>query len=243
MGLKPLEIDRKSGAEKDTIVAQLPYNMQMTPVFDVTDPRGNSLISISTNHSVAGGTVNIRAEYVTKKGKQNYESLGWMNGDKLILVLPKDVIVNSLSYRETGYDTEHTGNFACDDEFYMRFWTKALRTLYVNMRDTYFDCPDRERAQWWGDVVLLMGESFYTYSPSAHALMKKAIYELACWQKEDGVLYAPIPSGNSDTELPGQSLASIGRYGFWNYYEYSGHTNHRRCISYGKEIFEPVGTG
>lgn len=20
---------------------------------------------------------------------------------------------------------------------------------YVNMRDIYFDCPDRERAQWW----------------------------------------------------------------------------------------------
>ena len=82
-------------------------------------------------------------------------------------------------------------------------------------RDTYFDCPDRERAQWWGDVVLLMGESFYTYSPSAHALMKKAIYELVGWQKKNGVLYAPIPSGSSDTELPGQSLASIGRYGFW----------------------------
>ena len=221
-GVKPLEVQRIPGNDKDTIIARLPYNMQMTPVLDVTDTQGGSLISISTDHSVAGGAENVRAEYVTKRGKQTYESLGWMNGHKLILVLPKSVTVNALSYRETGYDTEPIGSFSCDNEFYMRFWEKALRTLYVNMRDTYFDCPDRERAQWWGDVVLLMGESFYTYSPTAHALMKKAIYELVGWQKKNGVLYAPIPSGRSDTELPGQSLASIGRYGFWNYYLNTG---------------------
>lgn len=221
-GIKPLEMQRIPGNDKDTIIARFPYNMQMTPVLDVTDTQGGSLISISTDHSVAGGAENVRAEYVTKRGKQTYESLGWMNGHKLILVLPKSVTVNALSYRETGYDTEPIGSFSCDNEFYMRFWEKALRTLYVNMRDTYFDCPDRERAQWWGDVVLLMGESFYTYSPTAHALMKKAIYELVGWQKKNGVLYAPIPSGRSDTELPGQSLASIGRYGFWNYYLNTG---------------------
>ena len=223
-GIKPLEMQRIPGNDKDTIIARFPYNMQMTPVLDVTDTQDGSLISISTDHSVAGGAENVRAEYVTKRGRQTYESLGWMNGHKLILVLPKSVTVNALSYRETGYDTEPTGSFSCDNEFYMRFWKKALRTLYVNMRDTYFDCPDRERAQWWGDVVLLMGESFYTYSPSAHALMKKAIYELVGWQKKNGVLYAPIPSGRSDTELPGQSLASIGRYGFWNYYLNTGDT-------------------
>lgn len=221
-GVKTLPTKRISGAVKDTLVAELPYNLQMTPVLDLTDPQGGSLISITTDHTVAGGATNIRAEYVTKKGQQVYESLGWMNGHRMTLVLPKNVVVNQLSYRETGYDAEPTGSFSCDNDFYMRFWEKSLRTLYVNMRDTYFDCPDRERAQWWGDVVLLMGESFYTYSPSAHALMRKAIYELVNWQKPDGVLYAPIPSGKSDTELPGQTLASIGRYGFWNYYMNTG---------------------
>lgn len=221
-GVKKLDYQRKRGSDRDTIIARLPYNMQMTPIIHVSDAQGGNLISISTDHSVAGGAVNVRAEYVTKQGEQTYESLGWMNGHKLILVLPKSVILNTLYYRETGYDTEPSGDFSCDNEFYMRFWKKALRTLYVNMRDTYFDCPDRERAQWWGDVVLLMGESFYTYSPSSHALMRKAIHELAGWQKDDGVLYAPIPSGKSNTELPGQSLASIGRYGFWNYYLNTG---------------------
>lgn len=117
-------MQRIPGNDKDTIIARFPYNMQMTPVLDVTDTQDGSLISISTDHSVAGGAENVRAEYVTKRGRQTYESLGWMNGHKLILVLPKSVTVNALSYRETGYDTEPTGSFSCDNEFYMRFWKK-----------------------------------------------------------------------------------------------------------------------
>ena len=221
-GIREAVFERKSGADKDSIIAYLPYNMQMTPIIDLTDNVGESLVSISTDHSVAGGDVNVRAEYVTAKGHQTYESLGWMNGQHIILEVSKSVTVNSIKYRETGYDTDASGAFSCDDEFYMRFWSKGLRTLYVNMRDTYFDCPDRERAQWWGDVVVLMGESFYTYSTSSHALMKKAIHELAHWQKEDGKLYSPVPSGNHNQELPAQMLASIGRYGFWNYYMNTG---------------------
>ncbi|GAB6119754.1 alpha-L-rhamnosidase-related protein [Dysgonomonas termitidis] len=220
--VKYKDIERKKGTGKDTIIAAFPYNMQMTPVLDVTDKKGGSLISIFTDHLYGGSDVGIRAEYVTKKGKQTYESIGWMNGHKLMLVVPSDVTVNSIKYRETGYNADPVGSFSCDDEFYMRFWKKALRTLYVNMRDTYFDCPDRERAQWWGDEVVLMGESFYTYSTPIHDLMKKGIHELIGWQKEDGVLHSPIPEGNYGVELPGQMLASIGHYGFWNYYMNTG---------------------
>ena len=46
--------------------------------------------------------------------------------------------------------------------------------------------------------------------------------ELIGWQKDDGVIFAPVPAGNWDTELPGQMLASIGYYGFWNYYLNTG---------------------
>ncbi|GHE35864.1 hypothetical protein GCM10017764_19000 [Sphingobacterium griseoflavum] len=205
----------------DTVVANLPYNMQMTPIIDVFCRTGGSKIYINTDHSVAGGTSNIRAEYVTKKGAQYYESLGWMNGEKLMLFVPKGVTVRAIKYRETGYDSEPIGYFTCNDPFLNRYWKKASRTLYVNMRDNFFDCPDRERAQWWGDVVLLMGEAFYTYSPTLHALMRKAMDELCNWQRESGELHAPVP-GNFNQELPDQMLASIGNYGFWNYYMQTG---------------------
>ena len=52
--------------------------------------------------------------------------------------------------------------------------------------------------------------------------MSKGIKELIAWQHSDGALSSPIPAGNYDSELPGQMLASIGYYGFWNYYMNTG---------------------
>lgn len=220
-GVKTVPFERHPGTERDTIFASLPYNMQMTPIITLHDDAGKNLIGIATDHSRSGGDVNLRAAYITKKGYQEYESYGWLNGEKIILTVPAGVKVLSVQYRETGYDTEMAQSFHCSDEFYNRFWKKASRTLYVNMRDNYFDCPDRERAQWWGDVVLLMGECFYTASVSTHALMRKAIRELAAWQRPEGQLFSPIP-GNFKGELPDQMLTSIGYYGFWNYYINTG---------------------
>ena len=92
------------------------------------------------------------------------------------------------------------------------------------MRDTYMDCPDRERAQWWGDVVLEMGESFYALDRRADALGRKGILELAAWQRPDSTIYSPVPSTPSlwSAELPTQMLASVGWYGFWTYYLHTG---------------------
>lgn len=213
------------------LAARLPYNTQMTPVIDVTDAAGGTLIRMETDHIMGGSEPCIRAEYITKEGRQKYESLGWMNGDELRIIYPAEsgIVINSVGYRETGYDCEFEGRFTCSDETINRFWGKAMRTLYVNMRDTYFDCPDRERAQWWGDVTVLIGQSFYQLSPDANALVRKAIHELVDWQRADGTIYSPVPSGTWKNELPAQMLSSVGPYGFWYYYM---HTGDKETIEY-----------
>ena len=48
------------------------------------------------------------------------------------------------------------------------------------------------------------------------------MYNLANWQNPSKTLFAPIPAGNWNKELPQQMLASISRYGFWNYYLHTG---------------------
>ena len=203
---------------------RLPYNMQLTPYIDVSDIEEGTPIRLETDHAWGGSAECVRAEYITRKGRQQYESLGWMNGDVLRVIYPKtaQITVHDIGYRETGYDCDFEGTFSCSDSVINRFWQKAMRTLYVNMRDNYFDCPDRERAQWWGDVTILMGQSFYQLSPRANRLMRKAIRELVDWQKTDGTLFAPIPAQNWDQELPAQSLAAISTYGFWYYYMNTG---------------------
>ena len=224
-GVKPVEFVKGEDKEgNELLTARLPYNMQFTPVINVTDRGEGTLIRLETDHIMGGSEPCIRAEYVTSNGNQSYESLGWMNGDELRVIYPKDadITVNSLAVRETGYNCEFEGSFTSCDTTINRFWDKAMRTLYVNMRDTYFDCPDRERAQWWGDVTILIGQSFYQLSPEANKLMKKAIHELVDWQRPDSTLYSPIPTGTWKNELPAQMLASISTYGFWYYYVNTG---------------------
>ncbi len=205
------------------IVCRLPYNCHVTPILDIEAPAGLTIKMQTDNFDYMGLNVaSVRAEYVTRDGRQQYESLGWMNGHVVKYFIPEGVRIHSLTYRETGYGCEFSGYFKCSDPFYEKLWEKALRTLYVNMRDTYMDCPDRERAQWWGDVVNQMGQAFYVLSPEAASLTQKGMLELINWQRADGTLYSPIPEGNWKKELPGQMLASIGYYGFWTYFMNSG---------------------
>lgn len=207
----------------DTLICRLPYNMQFTPIVDVEGPVGDTIQFLTDNYlQYNGGAENIRATYITKEGRQKYESLGWLNGHYLYVVVPKGQRVHSLKFRETGYDTAFEGEFHSSAPFFNKLWEKAARTLYITMRDNYMDCPDRERAQWTGDAVLESEEAFYALTPSSHALARKWLYELIGWQKKDGALFSPIPAGNWDKEIADQSLASIGFYGIWTYYMHTG---------------------
>ncbi len=213
----PLHLDRDT-----TIVCALPANLQITPYLKIEAQEEGQQIEIKTDHFMGGGAPNVYAQYISRRGIQDYESYGWMNGHHVIYTIPAGITVLDLKYRETGYNTEFTGNFTSSDAFLNTIRQKSLRTLYVTMRDTYMDCPDRERAQWWGDLVNESGEAFYALDPRSHLLCKKGMYELINWQRPDSTLYSPIPSGNWKKELPVQMLASIGYYGFWNYYLNTG---------------------
>ncbi len=213
----PLQLSRDT-----TIVCTLPSNLQVTPYLKIAAHEEGKVVEIKTENFMGGGEPNVYAQYITRKGTQDYESYGWMNGHKVIYKIPAGVTVLDLKYRETGYNTEFAGSFTCTDPFLNKIWQKSLRTLYVTMRDNYMDCPDRERAQWWGDEVNESGEAFYALDTLSHLLLKKGMYELIGWQRPDSTLFAPVPAGNWDKELPIQMLTSIGYYGFWNYYLNTG---------------------
>jgi alpha-L-rhamnosidase len=221
-GLKDyISIERTNGDQFDTLHCSLPYNAQVTPWLRLRSDAGQT-ISILTDHYRVGNIPSVRAEYITMDGLQEYESLGWMNGHHMFYIVPSGTEVERVMYRETGFDCDFSGSFSCNDPFYNRLWQKAARTLYITMRDTYMDCPERERAQWWGDVVNESGMAFYALDPGSASLTKKGILELINWQRPDSTLFSPIPAGNWNQELPGQMLASVGYFGFWNYYLNTG---------------------
>ena len=200
----------------EKITVDIPYNAQLTPYLKIKAPAGKK-IRITTENTLIGA---VSTTYITKEGEQEFEALGWFNGEHITYKIPRGVTVVSLMYRETGYESSFCGDFRCDDEFLNSLWQKSLRTLYVTMRDSFMDCPDRERAQWWGDVTSEMIMTMYSMDSNSYLLYQKGVQAMLSHVDETKVLQTVVPINGDYFELPVQQLAGI--VGFLTYYEYTG---------------------
>ncbi len=200
----------------EKITVDIPYNAQVTTYLKVIAPEGKK-IRITTENTPIGA---VSTTYITKEGEQEFEALGWVNGEHITYHIPKGVTVVALKYRETGYDSAFCGDFKCDDEFLNSLWQKSLRTLYVTMRDNFMDCPDRERAQWWGDVTSEMIMTMYSMDSNSYLLYQKGVDAMLSHVDDTKVLQTVVPISGDYFELPVQQLAGI--VGFMTYYEYTG---------------------
>ncbi len=211
------EYTGKTTVIKRALTLDIPYNAQCTPYLKIEAKAGKK-IRILTENTWLGA---VSDTYITKDGEQEFEALGWFNGEHISYEFPAGVKILELKYRETGYNTEFSGSFECGDEMLGSLWQKSLRTLYVTMRDNYMDCPDRERAQWWGDVTNEMAMTMYSLDANAYLLYQKGVASmLGHIDGETDVLQTVVPVTDSYFELPVQQLAGI--CGFLTYYLYTG---------------------
>ncbi len=209
------------------VIAHLPYAMTMSVCFEVT-AEGGEVIDIRTDrYNVNGGPGDEfhnynghRIEYICTEGKNEFKSLMYLYGEKIIMTFPESVKLKSLSYVESGYNTKRIGSFKTNNELFNTLIEKSIRTLYVCMRNNFMDCPDRERGQWIGDVSVQAPQVFYVYDEDAKKLLKKSITDFITLRKGD-VLVGNVP-GHHFSELPSQSLVAISEFGLLGeYYAYS----------------------
>ena len=228
-GLKDYENSKEFAGltvnSKTVIALNIPYNAQCTPYLKIDAPAGKK-IRIFTENTWLGA---VSDTYITKDGEQEFEALGWFNGEHISYQIPSGVKIIELKYRESGYDTAFCGTFECSNDKLNTLWQKSLRTLYVTMRDNFMDCPDRERAQWWGDVTNEMAMSMYALDSNAYLLYQKGVASmLGHIDKSTDVLQTVVPIGGETFELPVQQLAGI--CGFWTYYLYTGDTDFLKSV-------------
>ncbi len=182
---------------------KLPYNCQFQPWISVDPVQGKQLVFNSTNPLVLYLTPTETC--TTVAGIREYEAKNWVSGEGAVYTIPAGVTVRAVKYRETGYDTDITGSFTCNDEDFNILWRKAARTAYLCMRDHFYDCPDRERVGFWGDGTPELDQCFYLFDTRSHELCK------------DLVLRPLEPEF-----YPGQHLEFLGEYGLWFYYLHTG---------------------
>ena len=203
------------------VVATLPYAAHLTPYFKIDAAEAGLKVDVRTDRYTVQGYNGHRAEYTTRAGVQEFESLDWALGESVRYTFPRGVKVLALKYRRTGYDVDFAGSFSCDDPFYNTLFEKARRTLYVCMRDNYMDCPDRERGQWIGDVASQVPQTFYALGRGVDPLTLKCVRDFVLSRKGD-VLTGLVP-GSQAHEYASQSLAAVGERGLaMTYYQNTG---------------------
>ena len=209
--------------EGETYTVSLPYAMQFSPYVKVRANGGEVLDIRSDRYAVRGGpgdTANCyfghRAEYICREGEQEFEMFDWIYGEKIFFRVPETVEVLELGYRESGYDSQITATFTCDDPDANILFEKCVRTLKVCMRENYMDCPDRERGQWIGDVSVQAPQIAYVLDKNGLLLLRKAIFDFIRLRKGD-VLMGNLP-GDCFCELPAQSLNAISEWGMISSY-------------------------
>src|SRR5207247_9212209 len=136
--------------------------------------------------------------YARRPWEQEFEVPAWGNGHEVTYELPAGVELHEATYRETGYDAPLVGAFACSDADLTRLWAKAARTGYLCMRDTFMDCPDRERSPWIGDAANTLEVALRTLDRRAYALIAKAFREMARGAKSQSILSSTVPQRRLD---------------------------------------------
>ncbi|MCR5783383.1 MAG: glycoside hydrolase [Clostridia bacterium] len=225
---------KNTPTKKNTkIRMELPYNMQVQPYLEICAPAGLEIAMLSD------GTDPINTYYITKQGEQEFEGYLWMSAQSITYIIPKGVTVRKLAYTQSGYDAEFAGSFSCDDDFYDILWKKSLYTLYITMRDNYMDCPDRERAQWWGDSTNEAHMTHYALDTKARFLYRAGVDRMLAWRKwkaeeygSDKILQTVVPINEGYFELPFQQLAGV--VGMWTYYLYTGERD------FLEQVYEPA---
>ena len=222
----------KVKGEGETLSLWIPYNAQVMPNLTIEAAEPNLEITIKTDQYADANGNSIKAVYVTREGEQSFECPTWMNGEIVYYEMPAGITVKSLGYREVGYDTTFAGVFSSDDDFYNTLWEKAQRTLYVCIHDTYMDCPNRERAQWFADMALEMTEAAYCLGKNKEDLYRNGLRTTVGWPGLDGSLGTIEPFDGYRTEVQVQML--MGFCSYWDYYLTSGD------LELLEEVYEPT---
>ena len=216
---------------QDTIITiDLPENMQFSPYFELTAESSGLRFTYYTNTLTSQGIDSFRDDYVTAGGAQTYESLPWRSGSQLIIEAPAGITFTKIGYRRSGYGSERSGSIVTENGDVNTLWEKAVNTLLICMRDTYMDCPERERSPYIGDAANQIGETFYSLDENSWAMTKKTILNIIGWTKTDNCIPLRSPS-LATNENPVQTLNFLV-----SVYEYLLYTGDEATV----RLFYPV---
>lgn len=197
---KTLEADK-------TLTLSLPYNRQFSAYFELDAPAGKKVTYYTDTFRIGDTTsYSFKDTYITKQGVQSYESYPWRSGSQLIIEAEAGVKFTKIGYRPSGFASEAVGKFESSDLRLNTLWEKCRNTIEICMRDSFMDCPERERGPYMGDATNEIDAAYYVMDTNTLALIKKTILSCVGWTGKDNLIPSRAPS-TKPHEIPAQSLA------------------------------------
>ncbi len=83
-----------------------------------------------------------------------YDAIGFRYAYVLIHGSSGSVTLKSFAVQEDVYPWQPGASFECSDEELNRIFRAGIRTVQLNSRDAFTDCPTREQQAWVGDSVV-----------------------------------------------------------------------------------------
>lgn len=205
----------KELTEDTTLELLLPGNIQFTPYFELEAPAGKRLTIYTDSYVDSDNNPNFKDTYVTAEGAQHFENYAWRSGTKLYIQAEAGVKFTALGYRKSEFNGQRVGSFTSDNGSLNQLWQESLNTVAICMRDTYMDCPERERGPYMGDASNQIDAALYGYDQGGLDMTKKAILTCLGWTSESGAIPSRAPSVKPQ-EIPNQSLAFMtSAYHYW----------------------------
>jgi len=149
-----------------------------------------------------------------------YDALGFRYANLLIHAVEGQVTLKAFAVQEDLYPWQPGAEFACSDEELNKIFHAGIRTVNLNARDAFTDCPTREQQAWVGDSVV---HQMVTLVTNTDWRLAWQYLTLSDSPRSDGILPMTVvgaPEASGGMTIPDWSLHWV--HGVYNLYRFGG---------------------
>lgn len=149
-----------------------------------------------------------------------YDALGFRYANLLIHGTSGSVTLRSFAVQEDVYPWQPGAEFRCSDEGLNQIFRAGIRTVQLNSRDAFTDCPTREQQAWVGDSVV---HQMIHLATNLDWRLAWQYLRLSDSPRNDGILPMTVvgPSeASSGMTIPDWALHWV--HGVYNLYRFTG---------------------
>lgn len=226
---KKVKPKKSSRLNEDLYTVDLGGACMFMPTFTVMATQGMAEIEVYTDRYKSSGNFydeeqlyyNQMLKYICKNGAQTFTLPIPIYGTQLFLKIPKTAKLKKIAFEKVEFNTKTDASFECDTLNLDKLNDKAVDTIKVNMHDTFWNSPERERASTLAEISGASNLFSYAFDDEAMVLAKKTIDDLLLFSKDD-VLYSRA-LGSMAIDIPAGGLIAFSSIGLVaNYYNRTG---------------------